>query len=153
MTSSTQPTQFDESLVVTATTQQTQSDNPETYRLVQLKPNLCDMTDVEVNEVVDAVVSDINQGVENSDHGPVEMENAEPTSTAKTQENIGSDPLNFSLGIDKTPKPVGELIKEVSNRLRESQPGFVHQRVLRNRKIQTQDLKLFESKAKKIKDC
>ncbi|XP_026449590.1 uncharacterized protein LOC113349778 [Papaver somniferum] len=144
MTASTQPTQIDESLVVTSTTQQTQGDNPETYRFVQLGPNLGDMTDVEVNEVVDEVISDINQGA-------VEMENAEPTSTAKTQENIGSDPLNFSLRIDKTPKLVGELLKEVSNRLRESHPGFVHQRVLRNRKIQTQDRKQFESKAKKIK--
>ncbi|KAI3835608.1 hypothetical protein MKW98_027520, partial [Papaver atlanticum] len=89
MTAPTQPTpetfddsfastQFDDSMVITATTQQTQCDNPETYRLVRIRINQGDMTDV--TEMIDAVVSHINQAEGISEHGPAEMENPEPTS-------------------------------------------------------------------------
>ncbi|KAI3930980.1 hypothetical protein MKW98_030219, partial [Papaver atlanticum] len=63
-------------MVITATTQQTQCDNPETYRLVRIGPNQGDMTDV--TEMIDAVVSDA-EGI--SEHAPAEMENPKPTSS------------------------------------------------------------------------
>ncbi|KAI3850865.1 hypothetical protein MKW98_012858, partial [Papaver atlanticum] len=81
MTTSTQPTQFDDSLVITTTTQQTQGDNPRSYMLVRIGPNQGDLTDVEVTEMLDAVVSDINQGEGISEHGPAEMENLAPVVT------------------------------------------------------------------------
>ncbi|XP_026383260.1 uncharacterized protein LOC113278710 [Papaver somniferum] len=113
MTAPTQPTpgtfddssastQFEDSMVITATTPQTQPDNAQTYRLVQLGANPDDMTNVEVSEMIDEIVSNINK----TEHGPAVTENAEPTSTATTQENV------FSLGLEKTPKPAGELLKE-----------------------------------------
>ncbi|XP_026430554.1 uncharacterized protein LOC113327592 [Papaver somniferum] len=106
MTAPTQPTpgtfddssastQFEDSMVITATTPQTQPDNAQTYRLVQLGANPDDMTNVEVSEMIDEIVSNINK----TEHGPAVTENAEPTSTATTQENV------FSLGLEKTPKP------------------------------------------------
>ncbi|KAI3909383.1 hypothetical protein MKW98_007907, partial [Papaver atlanticum] len=66
-------------MVITATTQQTQSDNPETYRLVLIGANPGDMTDV--TKMIDAVASDINQAEGISEHGTAEMENPEPTSS------------------------------------------------------------------------
>ncbi|XP_026378073.1 uncharacterized protein LOC113272459 [Papaver somniferum] len=119
MTAPTQPTpgtfddssastQFEDSMVITATTPQTQPDNAQTYRLVQLGANPDDMTNVEVSEMIDEIVSNINK----TEHGPAVTENAEPTSTATTQENV------FSLGLEKTPKPAGELLKEAANAIR-----------------------------------
>ncbi|XP_026441491.1 uncharacterized protein LOC113340553 [Papaver somniferum] len=129
MTAPTQPTpgtfddssastQFEDSMVITATTPQTQPDNAQTYRLVQLGANPDDMTNVEVSEMIDEIVSNINK----TEHGPAVTENAEPTSTATTQENV------FSLGLEKTPKPAGELLKEAANTIRERQPSFIQQR-------------------------
>ncbi|RZC60382.1 hypothetical protein C5167_022150 [Papaver somniferum] len=83
---STQPTQFDESLVVTATTQE--GDNPEPYRLMQIGPN-DDMTDVEITTILDEVVSNINE----SEYGAALMENAEPSSTAPNQQNFDNDQM------------------------------------------------------------
>ncbi|XP_026433311.1 uncharacterized protein LOC113330696 [Papaver somniferum] len=125
MTAPTQPTpgtfddssastQFEDSMVITATTPQTQPDNAQTYRLVQLGANPDDMTNVEVSEMIDEIVSNINK----TEHGPAVTENAEPTSTATTQENV------FSLGLEKTPKPAGELLKEAANTIRERQPSL-----------------------------
>lgn len=64
---------------------------------------------------------------------------------ATTQENV------FSLGLEKTPKPAGELLKEAANTIRERQPSLIQQRVLRNRKIPTQDLKQYQRNSKRIK--
>ncbi|KAI3904185.1 hypothetical protein MKW98_009193, partial [Papaver atlanticum] len=74
-------TQFDDSIVITSTTQQTQGDNPESYRLVRLGVNQGDMTDIEVSEMLAAVVSNINQGEEISQQGPAAMEIPEPSSS------------------------------------------------------------------------
>ncbi|RZC81044.1 hypothetical protein C5167_043628 [Papaver somniferum] len=134
-------TQFEDSMVITATTPQTQPDNAQTYSLVQLGANPDDMTNVEVSEMIDEIVSNINK----TEHGPAVTENAEPTSTATTQENV------FSLGLEKTPKPAGELLKEAANTIRERQPSLIQQRVLRNRKIPTQDLKQYQRNSKRIK--
>ncbi|XP_026442465.1 uncharacterized protein LOC113342012 [Papaver somniferum] len=70
-------TQFEDSMVITATTPQTQPDNAQTYSLVQLGANPDDMTNVEVSEMIDEIVSNINK----TEHGPAVTENAEPTST------------------------------------------------------------------------
>ncbi|XP_026399231.1 uncharacterized protein LOC113295091 [Papaver somniferum] len=139
MTAPTQPTpgtfgdssasiQFEDSMVISVTTP-------------QLGANPDDMPNVEVSEMIDDIVGDINK----TEHGPAVTENAEPTSTATTQDNF------FSLGIDKTPRPVGELLKEVAKTIRENQPAFMQERVLRNRKIPTQDLKQYQRNSKRVK--
>ncbi|XP_026451810.1 uncharacterized protein LOC113352172 [Papaver somniferum] len=139
MTAPTQPTpgtfgdssastQFEDSMVISATTP-------------QLGTNPYDMPNVEVSEMIDEIVSDINK----TEHGPAVTENAEPTSTATTHDNF------FSLGIDKTPRHVGELLKEAAKTIRENQPAFMQERVLRNRKIPTQDLKQYQRNSKRVR--
>ncbi|RZC73091.1 hypothetical protein C5167_048573 [Papaver somniferum] len=60
-----------------------------------------DMMNVEVSEMIDEIVSNINK----TEHGPAVTENAEPTSTATTQENV------FSLGLEKNSKTCRRVTK------------------------------------------